>query len=81
MCIELVTERLLLRPLNVSDLQTVHKYASDAETMKYMFHLPKKSLEETRSFISRVSAEWQISAGILKPQGLLWKNSLKQSLL
>lgn len=59
MYIELSTERLLLRPLNVSDLQTVHEYASDVETTKYMVPLPNKSLEETHRFLARVSAEWQ----------------------
>lgn len=59
MYIELNTERLILRPLNVLHLQPVHEYASDVETTKYMIHLPNKSLEETHSFLTRVSAEWQ----------------------
>jgi len=41
------------------DLQTVHEYASDPETTKYMLYLPNKKLEETHSFLARVSAEWQ----------------------
>lgn len=59
MYIELNTERLLLRPLSVSDLPTVDEYATDAENTKYMIHLPNKSLEETYNFLTRVSAEWQ----------------------
>ncbi|MDD4125180.1 MAG: GNAT family N-acetyltransferase [Eubacteriales bacterium] len=59
MYIELKTERLLLRPLNVSDLQTVNEYATDAENTKYMIYLPNKSIEETYKFLDRVSAEWQ----------------------
>jgi len=59
MYIELKTERLLLRPLSVSDLYTAHEYASDIENTKYMIHLPNRSLEETRRFLERVSLEWQ----------------------
>jgi len=59
MYIELRTERLLLRPLSVSDLHTVHEYASDPDTTKYMIHLPNSNLEETYSFLAHVSAEWQ----------------------
>lgn len=59
MYIELSTERLLLRPLNVEDLQTVHEYASDVETTKYMIYLPNKRLEDTHSFLATVSDEWQ----------------------
>lgn len=59
MHIELHTERLLLRPLNVSDLITVHEYSTDTENTKYMIHLPNKSVEETHNFLVCVSAEWQ----------------------
>jgi Acetyltransferases, including N-acetylases of ribosomal proteins len=59
MYIELHTERLLLRPLNVSDLQTTNDYATDAENTRYMIFLPNKNVEETRNFLARVSAEWQ----------------------
>ena len=57
--LNLRTDRLLLRPLSVSDLPTVYEYASDPETTKYMFRLPNRNLEETRSFLEHVSAEWQ----------------------
>lgn len=32
----LKTERLVLRPLDIEDLDTVHEYASDVENTKYM---------------------------------------------
>lgn len=59
MNIILNTERLTLRPLDVSDLQTVHEYASDKDITKYMIHLPNKSLDETYRFLADVRAEWQ----------------------
>lgn len=59
MYIELKTERLLLRPLDVSDLKTVHRFEADAETAKYMLYPPDKSLEDTKRFLERISAEWK----------------------
>ena len=59
MHMELRTERLLLRPLNVLDLWTVYEYASDIENTKYMIYFPHKSIEETRHFLECISAEWQ----------------------
>lgn len=55
---EIKTERLLLRPLNVSDLHGVHKYASDEENTLYMYHLPRK-IEETTEFLSSITREWK----------------------
>lgn len=59
MYIELRTERLLLRPLDVMDLQTTHEYASDYDTTKYMVYLPNKSVEESLCFLTSVSEEWK----------------------
>ena len=51
------TERLLLRPLNLSDLESMHEYASDKENTMYMYHLPRE-IEETAEFLSSVTKEW-----------------------
>lgn len=56
---EMKTDRLLLRPLNISDLETVHGYASEEENTTYMFWLPNKSMEETAAFLTKVSHEWE----------------------
>ena len=37
---ELRTERLILRPLCVQDIDTYKAYAMDAETCRYMLFLP-----------------------------------------
>lgn len=52
------TERLILRPFEISDLATSHEYASDVETTKYMVYLPNKSMNETEQFLQKVVAEW-----------------------
>lgn len=53
------TKRLLLRPLNISDLEAVHKYSSDEDNTKYMIFLPNKSIENTSSFLLKVTEEWK----------------------
>ena len=53
------TERLVLKPLGMEYLQTVNKYATDLENTKYMMHLPNENIDETRSFLEGVTAEWQ----------------------
>jgi len=49
----------MLRPLELSDLDTTHKYASDHANTKYMVHLPNRDMQETASFLQRVVNEWQ----------------------
>ena len=56
---ELKTDRLILRPLNIKDLNTVHFYVSDVENTKYMLHLPNDTIEETSHFLTRVTDEWK----------------------
>ncbi len=54
-----VTDRLVLRPLAETDIETVHLYASDKEITRYMMNLPNDSIEESRQFIADAVAEWQ----------------------
>ena len=56
---EIKTDRLLLRPLCLSDLKTVHEYACDLENTKYMLFLPNVSMQETYNFLCSVEEEWQ----------------------
>lgn len=53
------TERLLLRPLTVQDLDTCNEYAMDAETAKYMLFLPNKTSEETLAFLQSCEENWK----------------------
>ncbi len=53
------TERLTLRPLELSDLDTAHEYASDMKNTKYMVYLPNNTVKETEQFLQRVVAEWE----------------------
>lgn len=55
---EIKTDRLVLRPLSITDLKTAHVYASDEENTRYMCWLPNHTLEETAQFLARVTDEW-----------------------
>ena len=59
MNIEIKTDRLLLRPLNINDLDTVHTYASDLENTRFMQWLPNDTKEETAQFLLGVTEEWK----------------------
>lgn len=59
MLYEIKTERLLLRPLDSSDLKTAHEYSSDVDNTKYMMWLPNQTVEETAAFLKRVTSEWK----------------------
>lgn len=56
---ELKTDRLLLRPLAMEDLELYHSYASDKDNTTYMYYLPYDTVEETRQYLRRVADEWQ----------------------
>ena len=53
------TDRLLLRPLSLKDLETVHEYTSDIESTKYMVYLPNITEHETQNFLRSVEWEWE----------------------
>jgi len=55
---EIRTERLLLVPLGIKYLNSVHEYASDLETTKYMMWLPNDTIDETADFLRKSDAEW-----------------------
>ena len=55
---EIRTERLVLRPVEISYLQSTHAYASDLENTHFMMFLPSASLEETAQTIAAGQAEW-----------------------
>ena len=56
---EIKTDRLLLRPLNIADLDSVHMYSSDKENTKFMYWLPNDSKEKTAAFLNKVTDEWK----------------------
>ena len=57
--IEIKTDRLVLRPLSIDDLDTVHTYASDVDNTRFMVWLPNDTKEETAQFLLGVTEEWK----------------------
>lgn len=54
----IVTDRLLLRPLALSDLETVHLYASNRKITRYMMNLPNDTIQESQKFIEDAVEQW-----------------------
>lgn len=55
---ELKTERLTLRPVQMGDEEAIHEYAGDKE-ITMMFWLPNETFEETKNFVKKASEEWK----------------------
>lgn len=58
---EIKTERLVLKPLTMACLDSVHAYASDPENTRYMMFLPNETIEETAQFIRDSETQWRMS--------------------
>lgn len=67
----LETDRLVLKPLSLHDLNDYHEYSSDEETLKYDY-LPHKTLKESEESL----VTWHLSAPLGK-YGLFLKSSGK----
>ncbi|RLD58981.1 MAG: N-acetyltransferase [Bacteroidetes bacterium] len=57
--IELITERLILRPVKEKDAKAIFSYRSDSFTNQYQGWIPK-SLEDVHEFINKVSPEFDV---------------------
>lgn len=56
---EIKTDRLLLRPLDIKDLDSVFIYASDEDNTTFMLMLPEDTKEEAARYLIKVTAEWE----------------------
>ncbi|MDE5932680.1 MAG: hypothetical protein K2H40_09415, partial [Lachnospiraceae bacterium] len=72
--IEIMTKRLVLKPLGSEHFQTVNDYAMDYENTKYMCHLPNENVEETRNFLINVESEWKKERPEYFEFAILYKN-------
>ncbi len=52
---EIITERLMIRPIEVNDFEDICEYGTDEETGKYMIYWPK-TREAIRTFIKECEA-------------------------
>ncbi len=73
--IKIVTERLVLAPLGVDYLDSVNEYALDYENTKYMCHFPKRTTDETLSFLQDVELEWKKDSPSYYEFAILYDNN------
>ena len=45
--------------MRLSDLQSVHEYASNVENTRFMLRLPNRSVRETEEFLNGAVREWE----------------------
>jgi [ribosomal protein S5]-alanine N-acetyltransferase len=57
------TERLVLRPLRLSDAEAMFEYHSDPEVTRYVHFGPAASVEQTREVISHILRELEQQKG------------------
>ncbi|MBQ7858555.1 MAG: GNAT family N-acetyltransferase [Faecalibacterium sp.] len=55
----LTTARLTLAPQGPQLLHTAHRYCTDPETTRYMFHLPNETEAETLQALLAAQQEWE----------------------
>ena len=63
---EIYTDRLMLRPFTLNDLESTHLYAGDIDNSKYMIYLPNETKEQTEKFLHRVICEMRNGKGKAK---------------
>ena len=51
------TKRLILKPIEASDVDAIHEYASDQD-ITMMLYLPNETIDVTRGFVDYVVTEW-----------------------
>lgn len=59
MYIEIKTERLIIRSMQLRDVETTYAYQGDKALTRYMMFLPDESVEATKRFIEEIEAEQQ----------------------
>ena len=71
---ELQTERLILRPMRVSDAPDMFEYACDPEVTRYLLWRAHESIAHTRSYLEYLGGRYRIGmhyewAVVLKAEG------------
>lgn len=59
---KLLTERLVIEPVTINDLQDVAEYACDLDNAKYMIYLPYPSVEALKDYLDLSEKKWGTEA-------------------
>lgn len=74
------TERLMLRPLTLSDAKTAFSgWTGDAEAMKYVSWLPHNTIEETHEWLKEIAWKYNKDGSTAKNDNYIWGFELKKT--
>jgi len=71
----LETRRLLLRKLNLNDVDDIFEYGSDPEITKYLLWNTHESIEDSLDFVNSVIKQYE--SGQVAPWGIIHKSERK----
>ena len=71
----IVTERLVIRPIDVSDADEIHKYAGDKE-IDMMLFLPNDTVEQTVEFTQNAVHEWSKEKPFVREYVMLYNGRI-----
>lgn len=71
----IVTERLVIRPIDVSDADEIHKYAGNKE-IDMMLFLPNDTIEQTVEFVRNAVREWSKEKPSVREYVMLHNSSI-----
>ena len=69
---EIITERLLLRPIRPEDLEEYYQFSGDPDITMMIF-LPHSSMDETREFLDKYSKEWDKERPVLMEYSVVYQ--------
>lgn len=71
----IITERLVVRPVAVSDAEEIHEYAGDKDIDKMLF-LPNDTIEQTREFVKNAINQWAMQSPSVREFVMLYRGRI-----
>ena len=71
----IITERLVVRPVAVSDTKEIHEYAGDKE-IDMMLFLPNDTIEQTREFVENAIDQWAMKSPSVREFVMLYNGKI-----
>ena len=56
----ITTQRLELKPLNITHAEQIFQYSSDKETTRYMLYAYNETIDETKDFLKSAEYQWDL---------------------
>lgn len=71
----IITERLVVRPVTVSDAEEIHEYAGDKD-IDMMLFLPNDTIEQTREFVKNAINQWAMKSPTVREFVMLYRGRI-----